>query len=612
MTQQTPLTELPEWKALVESAAQLKKAPMNLTSVMTPERVREFSLSLDTPEGPFLVDFSKNLVDAEVWQQLGRLAEATKVATTVRRTLGGEAVNRTEGRAALHTALRCRDPAAVVSAAGAGGADDVMPGIRRVLAQMRDFTERVRSGAWRGHSDQTMTDVVNIGIGGSDLGPAMACQALAHYGHSGGLRMHFISNVDPTHLAEVLRLVNPATTLFIIASKTFTTQETLANARAAKAWFLEHSGAGEAAVAKHFVALSTNQRGCQEFGIDPANMFEFWDWVGGRFSMWGAVGLSIALFVGMDHFEQMLDGANFMDRHFLETIDQPSKCVPLVLALLGVWYNNFLDAQTHAILPYDQYLARLPAYLQQCDMESNGKSTNLDGQKVDYSTGSIIWGEPGTNGQHAFFQLIHQGTKLIPCDFLAPAQGINPPFEQHELLLSNFLAQTAALMMGKSEAQVRADMKNLPEAERDALTPHRIFAGSKPSTSIVYPKLTPFQFGSLVAMYEHKVLAQAAIWNINPFDQWGVELGKKMANDLLPCVQDAVRVAAATAAGDICPEASKILQQYDASTAGILRHIRAVHSGASATSSAGAGKKRPASAVVDSDEPQAKRTVSHS
>jgi glucose-6-phosphate isomerase len=409
-----------------------------------------------------------------------------------------------------------------------------MPEVNAVLAKMRDFTERLRSGAWTGHTGEAITDIVNIGIGGSDLGPVMVTEALKPYWKQ-GLRVHFVSNVDGTHLAETVKGLDPSKTLFIVASKTFTTQETLTNARSARAWLLEKLSADPTAVAKHFVALSTNAKEVSAFGIDTANMFEFWDWVGGRYSLWSAIGLPIACVIGMDCFEELLTGAHEMDEHFRAA--PLEKNLPVTLAMLGVWYANFFGAESHAILPYDQYLHRFAAYFQQGDMESNGKRVDRSGRPInDYSTGPVIWGEPGTNGQHAFYQLIHQGTRTIPCDFIAPIETHNRMGDHHEILLANFFAQTEALMKGKTEAEARAELEaqKLPAAKVDALLPHKVFPGNRPTTSIMVQKITPKTLGALVAMYEHKIFVQGIVWNIYSFDQWGVELGKQLASKILP------------------------------------------------------------------------------
>jgi glucose-6-phosphate isomerase len=439
----------------------------------------------------------------------------------------GEKINNTENRAVLHVALRNRSNKAIKV-----DGEDIMPKINAVLLKMKKFCEEVRSGSWKGYSGKAITDIVNIGIGGSDLGPYMVTEALKPYGKK-GLHVHFVSNVDGTHIAETLKKVKPESTLFIIASKTFTTQETLTNADSAKKWFLE-TAKDQKAVAKHFVALSTNVKECTAFGIDSKNMFEFWDWVGGRYSLWSAIGLSIAVYIGFENFEELLTGAHEIDEHFRHTAFE--KNIPVILALLGVWYNNFYQADSHAILPYDQYMHRFPAYFQQGDMESNGKRVTKEGKVVNYSTGPIIWGEPGTNGQHAFYQLIHQGTKLVPCDFLAPVQSHNPLSDHHKKLMANFFAQTEALMKGKTEAEAKAELEKegLNGKALSELLPHKVFPGNIPTNSIFFKKLTPRVLGSLIAMYEHKIYVQGVIWNVNSFDQWGVELGKQLAKKILP------------------------------------------------------------------------------
>jgi len=420
---------------------------------------------------------------------------------------------------------------------------------------MREFTEAVRSGEWLGSTGKPITDIVNIGIGGSDLGPVMVTEALTSYGRD-KLHMHFVSNIDGTHIVETLRHLHRETTLFVIVSKTFDTQETITNARTARDWFLTRGG-GKAAVSKHFVAVSTHADAVSAFGIDPANMFEFWDWVGGRYSLWSAVGLSIALYIGMDHFEELLAGAHDMDEHFRTA--PLEKNIPVMLGMLGIWYNNFFDADSHALLPYDQYMHRFPAYFQQGDMESNGKRVTRAGKAVDYSTGPIIWGEPGTNGQHAFYQLIHQGTKLIPCDFLAPVETKNPVGRHHPMLLSNFFAQTEALMRGKTEQEVRVELqaKGLSGEALEALLPHKVFPGNKPSNSILFQKLTPRTLGSLIAMYEHKTFVQSIIWDVNAYDQWGVELGKQLARRILPELDD-----------------HDVVSSHDASTNGLINYYK--------------------------------------
>jgi glucose-6-phosphate isomerase len=434
---------------------------------------------------------------------------------------------------------------------------DVMPDVNRVLDKMRRFSEAVRSGGWRGYTGQAITDVVNIGIGGSDLGPKMVTTALQPYGHP-NLQVHFVSNVDSTDLVETLKALSPETTLFLVASKTFTTQETMTNARSARSWLLDSAG-DETAVAKHFVAMSTNEAGVAEFGINTRNMFEFWDWVGGRYSLWSAIGLSIALYLGMDRFEQLLSGAHRVDEHFCSA--PFAENIPVIMALLGIWYNNFFGAQSHAILPYDQYMVHFPAYLQQGDMESNGKSVTLAGARVDYQTGPLIWGEPGTNGQHAFYQLIHQGTRLVPCDFLAAVESQTPLGDHQNKLLANFFAQTEALAFGKTAAEVRVELEGqgLDAASIGRLLPHKVFEGNRPSTSILYGKLTPFRLGTLIALYEHKIFAQGVIWNVNSFDQWGVELGKVLAGRILPELADDAPVSS-----------------HDSSTNGLINHLKSV------------------------------------
>jgi glucose-6-phosphate isomerase len=440
----------------------------------------------------------------------------------------GEKINVTEDRAVLHIALRNRSNTPIYV-----DGKDVMPDVNAVLSKMRSFSDKIRSGEWKGYTGKRITDVVNIGIGGSDLGPLMVCLALTPYAHP-NINVHFVSNVDGTHMAETLKKLNPETALFIVASKTFTTQETLTNANSARRWFLA-TAKDESAIAKHFAALSTNTKDVKAFGINPDNMFEFWDWVGGRYSLWSAIGLSIAIYIGFENFEELLAGAHEMDNHFRKTPYHQN--IPVMLALIGIWYNNFWDAQTHAILPYDQYMARFAAYFQQGDMESNGKGVTRSGERIEgYTTGPIIWGEPGTNGQHAFYQLIHQGMKVIPCDFLAPIETHNPIGEHHPILLSNFFAQTEALMKGKTDAEAREELvkSGLKGEALEKLVPHKVFTGNRPSNSILFQKLTPRTLGSLIAMYEHKIFVQGAIWNINSFDQWGVELGKQLAKNILP------------------------------------------------------------------------------
>ena len=531
------LTDSAEWKALEAHRGVMEDIHMRDLFAGDPARFAKHSLHFAGEEGnTILVDYSKNRITEDTMALLVNLAKRADVEGWREKMFRGEKINITENRAVLHIALRNRSNRPILS----DGAD-VMPGVNKVLTHMRKFSESVRNGTWRGYTGIPITDVVNIGIGGSDLGPVMATEALKPYGKE-GLRVHFVSNIDGTHITEVLKRIHPATSLFIIASKTFTTQETLTNAESAKRWFLGEAG-DPAAVAKHFVALSTNTRAVQEFGIDTQNMFEFWDWVGGRYSLWSAIGLSIAVAIGMDNFEKLLAGAHEMDEHFRTT--RLEKNVPVILALLGIWYNNFFGAHSHAILPYDQYMHRFPAYFQQGDMESNGKRVTRDGTATNYSTGPVIWGEPGTNGQHAFYQLIHQGTQFIPADFLAPAMTHNPIGNHHNILLSNFFAQTEALMMGKTEDDARRELRasGYPEQKVQALLPHKVFPGNRPTNSILFRELTPRTLGSLIAMYEHKIFVQGIIWNINSFDQWGVELGKQLAKAVLPEMEGTAPVA---------------------------------------------------------------------
>ena len=495
------------------------------------DRFERYSRSLED----ILVDFSKNRIPDEVFEALLQLAQETALSQAIESMFTGQAINQTENRAVLHTALRNRSNTPVYV-----DGQDVMPEVNQVLSQMKAFATQIHQGTWLGYTGKPITALVNIGIGGSDLGPVMVTEALKAY-QSPKLKLHFVSNVDGTHIAETLKEVDPETTLFFIASKTFTTQETMTNAHSARTWFLEHAQ-DEKAIAKHFVALSTNSESVRAFGIDPQNMFAFWDWVGGRYSLWSAIGLPIACAIGFDRFEELLSGAHSMDLHFRTTpLDQN---IPVILALVGIWNTNFLGASSEAILPYDQYLHRFAAYFQQGNMESNGKYVGRDGKKVNYPTGPIIWGEPGTNGQHAFYQLIHQGTHLIPCDFIAPARSHNPIGDHHVKLLSNFFAQTEALMKGKSLPEVEAEMRKAGKSEEEIqrIAPHRVFEGNRPTNSILVKQITPYTLGQLVALYEHKIAAQGIIWNIFSFDQWGVELGKVLANGILPELTDDVKV----------------------------------------------------------------------
>ena len=510
-----------------------------------PDRFSKFNLQFED----VLLDYSKNLITEEVQKELIALAKEVELKDSIDAMFRGDRINRTEDRAVLHTALRNRSNKPVIV-----DGEDVMPEVNRVLQQMKTFSDKLIGGSWKGYTGKAITDIVNIGIGGSDLGPYMVTEALRPYWKN--ITPHFVSNVDGSHIAETVKKLDPETTLFIIASKTFTTQETMTNAASARSWFLDKTG-GKGDVAKHFVAVSTNQKEVTNFGVAAENMFVFWDWVGGRYSLWSSIGLSIACTIGYENFEQLLDGAHAMDNHFR---DQPfEKNAPVILALLGLWYNNFFGAASEAILPYDQYLHRFAAYFQQGNMESNGKSTDRDGNPVHYQTGPIIWGEPGTNGQHAFYQLIHQGTKIIPCDFIAPAISHNAISDHHDKLLSNYFAQTEALMTGKTAEEVEAELSK-SGMSRDLIefhTPFRVFEGNRPSNSILFKQLTPRTLGSLIAMYEHKIFVQGALWNIYSFDQWGVELGKVLAKKILPEL---------SSPGDIA--------SHDSSTNGLINYFK--------------------------------------
>lgn len=522
---------MPSWSKLEMLFLTMQATHMRELFDEDPQRFQKYHLTFED----ILVDYSKNLVNDEVMKELLNLAEDVELKEAIEAMFRGEKINQTEKRPVLHVALRNRSNKPIM----VEGAD-VMPEVNKVLEQMKDFSERIITGAWKGYSGKAITDVVNIGIGGSDLGPYMVTEALKPY--SKGIRPHFVSNVDGTHLAETVKNLDPETTLFIIASKTFTTQETMTNATSARNWFMEKTG-GNGEVAKHFVAVSTNQKEVTAFGIAAENMFVFWDWVGGRYSLWSSIGLSIACTIGYDNFVKLLEGAHAMDNHFRETPFE--KNIPVVLALIGIWYNNFFGAASEAILPYDQYLHRFAAYFQQGNMESNGKAIDRSGNPVTYQTGPIIWGEPGTNGQHAFYQLIHQGTKLIPCDFIAPAVSHNPSSDHHEKLLSNFFAQTEALMKGKTAEEVQAELAaaGMSKEEISFHTPFRVFEGNRPSNSILFEQLTPRTLGSLIAMYEHKIFVQGIVWNIFSFDQWGVELGKVLAKKILPELQSEEEIA---------------------------------------------------------------------
>ena len=550
------LKESAAWQALQEHHKEVAQVHMRDLFAHDPQRFERFSLRLPgrTSNGDILFDYSKNRVTPETMGLLYDLARQADLHSKIEAMFTGQRLNTTENRAVLHVALRNRSNQPILVDSGAG-AQDIMPEVNAVLGKMRAFSEAVRSGEWKGYTGKPISDIVNIGIGGSDLGPKMVCEALKPYGKH-GLHARFCSNVDSTDLVETLREVDPETVLFLIASKSFTTQETMANAHSARKWFLA-AAQNEEAVAKHFVAMSTNAEGVAHFGIDPANMFEFWDWVGGRYSLWSAVGLSIALYLGMDNFEALLAGAHRVDQHFRTAPFEEN--IPVIMGLLGLWYNNFFGAQSHAILPYDQYMVYFPAYFQQGDMESNGKGVTRDGAQVDYQTGPIIWGQPGTNGQHAFYQLIHQGTKLVPCDFLAAAQSQNPLGEHHTLLLSNYFAQTEALMKGRTPEKARAELvaEGHTGPELDLLVAARTFPGNRPTNSFLYTKLTPETLGSLIALYEHKIFTQGAIWDINSFDQWGVELGKQLARAILPELQ-----------GD------EPVESHDASTNGLINYYK--------------------------------------
>jgi glucose-6-phosphate isomerase len=516
-------TRTRSWSRLQAHFEQVGNLHMRDLFAKDPQRFEAFSLRFED----ILVDYSKNRITKQTLELLFALAREVGLEEAVESMFTGEQINETEDRAVLHTALRNRENLPVFV-----DGVDVMPRVNAVLDKMQRFCERLEGGAWRGFSGKRIADVVNIGIGGSDLGPVMVTECLRPYARK-GIRVHFVSNVDGSHVVETLKRVDPETVLFMIASKTFTTQETMTNAYTARSWFLERAG-DAAHIPRHFVALSTNTEKVEAFGIDRENMFEFWDWVGGRYSLWSAIGLSIAAYIGFSNFIELLEGAHAMDRHFRHSPFERN--IPVILALVGIWYNNFFGAQTEAVLPYDQYMHRFPAYFQQGDMESNGKSVDRSGRPVNYQTGPIVWGEPGTNGQHAFFQLLHQGTKLVPADFLAPAISHNPVGEHHPILISNFLAQTEALMRGKTREEAMAELREAgrSDTEIEKLWPHKVFEGNRPTNSILFRELSPRVLGSLIAMYEHKIFVQGVIWNIFSFDQWGVELGKQLAGRILP------------------------------------------------------------------------------
>ncbi|EEY5395654.1 glucose-6-phosphate isomerase [Escherichia coli] len=540
-------TQTAAWQALQKHFDEMKDVTIADLFAKDGDRFSKFSATFDDQ---MLVDYSKNRITEETLAKLQDLAKECDLAGAIKSMFSGEKINRTENRAVLHVALRNRSNTPILV-----DGKDVMPEVNAVLEKMKTFSEAIISGEWKGYTGKAITDVVNIGIGGSDLGPYMVTEALRPYKNH--LNMHFVSNVDGTHIAEVLKKVNPETTLFLVASKTFTTQETMTNAHSARDWFLKAAG-DEKHVAKHFAALSTNAKAVGEFGIDTANMFEFWDWVGGRCSLWSAIGLSIVLSIGFDNFVELLSGAHAMDKHFSTT--PAEKNLPVLLALIGIWYNNFFGAETEAILPYDQYMHRFAAYFQQGNMESNGKYVDRNGNVVDYQTGPIIWGEPGTNGQHAFYQLIHQGTKMVPCDFIAPAITHNPLSDHHQKLLSNFFAQTEALAFGKSREVVEQEYRDQGKdpATLDYVVPFKVFEGNRPTNSILLREITPFSLGALIALYEHKIFTQGVILNIFTFDQWGVELGKQLANRILPELKD-----------------DKEISSHDSSTNGLINRYKA-------------------------------------
>ena len=519
--------ETAAWRQLSEHADWMNGAHIKRLFAQDEKRYERYHLQFEQ----ILFDYSKNIITDETLELLQDLARECKVDEAIKAMFAGEHINGTEDRAVLHTALRNVKNDPVLDQG-----EDVMPAVNGVLEKMKQFSEKIHSGEWKGYTGKKIRYIVNIGIGGSDLGPVMVTEALKPYWKE-GIHPYFVSNVDGTHIVETLKKLNPEETLFLIASKTFTTQETMTNAHTARKWFLEAAGE-EAFIKKHFVALSTNAQAVEAFGIDPDNMFVFWDWVGGRYSLWSAIGLSIVLTIGYPHFHQLLSGAHAVDEHFRHT--PFDKNIPVIMALIGIWYRNFFGAQTEAILPYDQYLHRFAAYFQQGNMESNGKHVDRNGNPVDYQTGPVVWGEPGTNGQHAFYQLIHQGTLLIPCDFIAPAISHNPIGDHHMKLVSNFFAQTEALMNGKTESEVRAELKDsgLSEEALEKLVPYKTFTGNKPTNSFLLQEITPYALGSLIALYEHKIFVQGIIWNIYSFDQWGVELGKQLAKNILPELED--------------------------------------------------------------------------
>jgi glucose-6-phosphate isomerase len=539
-------TKTASWKKLSAHFKTIKNVHMKTLFAEDPGRFNKFSIQFHD----ILVDYSKNRITDKTMKYLLELAEETSVKDAIEKMFAGDRINETENRAVLHTALRNRGNTPVYI-----NGKNVMPEVNAVLKKMNDFSGQVISGQWKGYAGKKISDIVNIGIGGSDLGPVMVTECLRPYANE-GLSVHFVSNVDGTHISETLKKLHPETTLFMIASKTFTTQETMTNAFTARQWFLYHVKEDKH-IARHFVAISTNTEKVEAFGIDKQNMFIFWDWVGGRYSLWSAIGLSVACFIGFENFTELLQGAFEMDCHFRNTPFE--KNIPVILALIGIWYNNFFGAENEVILPYDQYMQRFPAYFQQGNMESNGKSVDRNGRKITYQTGPIIWGEPGTNSQHAFYQLIHQGTKLVPADFLAPSISHNPIGEHHAILLSNFFAQTEALLQGKNEEQVIEELKKegKTKGEIKKLLPYKVFEGNRPTNSILFKNLTPRVLGSLIAMYEHKIFVQGVIWNIFSFDQWGVELGKQLAKKILPELSD-----------------DKPVRSHDSSTNGLMNAFK--------------------------------------
>jgi glucose-6-phosphate isomerase len=543
-------TQTSAWKKLKDHHKSMKSIHMRELFSKDRNRFSRFTLTFED----MLVDYSKNIITKETLRLLMQLARETKVKAAIKEIFSGKKINETENRAVLHAALRNRSNKPVYV-----DGNDVMPEVTAALKHMKEFSGKIISGKWKGYTGKTITDIVNIGIGGSDLGPVMVTEALKPYAKP-RMNVHFVSNIDGTHMVDTLKKVSPETTLFMIASKTFTTQETMTNAQTARKWFLK-AAKDKTRIKKHFVALSTNEEEVRKFGIDPDNMFVFWDWVGGRYSLWSSIGLSIACYIGFENFVELLEGGHAMDNHFREA--PLEKNIPVILALIGIWYINFFDAQTEAILPYDQYMHRFSAYFQQAYMESNGKYVDRAGKAVKYSTGQIIWGEPGTNGQHSFYQLIHQGTNLVPCDFITPAKSHNPVGDHHNKLLSNFFAQTEALMNGKTKEEVTAELRASGKSSEEIrkLAPYKVFQGNRPTNSILAKQITPRTLGSLIAMYEHKIFVQGVIWNIFSYDQWGVELGKQLANKILPELDD-----------------DKEIRSHDSSTNGLINAFKNLRS----------------------------------